>query len=55
MGPERVTIRQAVHVAFFEQDDIGTLERVLHIPALSQDWRGMFQEQLRAVTSGETR
>ena len=55
MGPERVTIRQAVHLAFFEQDDIAALERVLRIPALSQGWRGMFQEQLRAVTSGETR
>jgi MOSC domain-containing protein YiiM len=53
--PEQMTVQQAVRLAFFEQEDIAMLEKVLRIRALSQDWRGMFQEQLAAVTSGETR
>lgn len=53
--PERMTIRQTVRLAFFEQDDVAMLEKVLRIQALSQDWRGMFREQLKATTSGKTR
>ena len=53
--PEQMTIRQAVHLAFFEQEDVAMLEKVLRIRALSQDWRAMFQEQLVSVTSGKTR
>lgn len=52
--PERMTIRQAVHLAFFDQENVAMLEKVLRIRALSQEWRGMFQEQLSAITSGET-
>lgn len=53
-NPERMTIRQAVHLAFFDQENVAMLEKVLRIRALSQEWRGMFQEQLSAITSGET-
>jgi Uncharacterized protein conserved in bacteria len=53
--PEQMTVRQAVRLAFFEQEDVAMLEKVLRIRALSQDWRAMFQEQLAVVTSGETR
>ena len=53
--PERMTVQQAVRLAFFEQEDVALLEKVLRIRALSQDWRGMFQEQLSAIASGETR
>jgi MOSC domain-containing protein YiiM len=51
--PEQMTIRQAVRLAFFEQEDVAMLEKVLRIRALSQDWRAMFQEQLATITSGE--
>ena len=51
--PEQMTIRQAVHLAFFEQENVAMLEKVLRIRALSQEWRGMFQEQLAEITSGE--
>lgn len=54
MDREAVTIRQAVCLAFFEQEDVAMLEKVLRIRALSQDWRTMFQEQLTAITSGKT-
>ena len=53
--PERMTIPQAVRLAFFEPDDVPALEKVLRIEALSQDWRTMFQEQLTAITSAKTR
>jgi MOSC domain-containing protein YiiM len=53
--PERVTIRQAVRLAFFEQDDVVMLEKALRIPALSDEWRIMFQEQLAEITSDATR
>jgi MOSC domain-containing protein YiiM len=52
--PERMTVQQAVHLAFFEQDDVALLEKVLRIQGLSQDWRRMFEEQMAAVTSGKT-
>jgi MOSC domain-containing protein YiiM len=52
IDPEQMTIRQAVRLAFYEQDNLTMLERVLRIQALSQEWRRMFQEQLTAVTSG---
>ncbi|MEP6888982.1 MAG: MOSC domain-containing protein [Nitrospirales bacterium] len=53
--PERMTIRQTVRLAFFEQDDVALLEKVLRIRALSSEWRGMLQEQLTAITSDKTR
>jgi len=53
--PERITIPQAVRLAFFEQDDVPALKKVLRIQALSQDWRTMFQEQLTAITSAKRR
>ncbi|MBA3753082.1 MAG: MOSC domain-containing protein, partial [Nitrospira sp.] len=53
--PERMTIRQTVRLAFFEQNDVALLEKVLRIRALSSEWRGMLQEQLTAITSGKTR
>lgn len=53
--PEQMTVRQTVRLAFFEQDDVAMLEKVLRIRGLSQEWRGMLQEQLTAITSGETR
>ncbi|HKN86260.1 MAG TPA: MOSC domain-containing protein [Nitrospiraceae bacterium] len=49
--PEQMTVRQAVHLAFFEQENVAMLEKVLRIRALSQEWRGMFQEQLTTITS----
>jgi len=52
--PEGMTIPQAVRLAFFEQDDVAALEKVLRIRALSEEWRTMFQEQLTAITSGKT-
>lgn len=51
--PEQMTVRQAVHLAFFEQENVAMLEKVLRIRALSQEWRSMFQEQLATITSGE--
>lgn len=48
-----VSIRQAVHLAFFEQDDPTLLKQVLGIRALSQDWRRMFEDQFTAITSSE--
>jgi len=53
--PERLTIRQAVRLAFFEQDDVAMLEKALRIPALAHEWRIMFQEQLAKITSDDTR
>ena len=53
--PERMTIRQAVRLAFFEQKDVAMLEKSLRIRALSPEWRTMFQEQLAVVTSSRTR
>ncbi|HJU04162.1 MAG TPA: MOSC domain-containing protein, partial [Nitrospiraceae bacterium] len=53
--PERMTIQQAVRLAFFEQGDIAMLEKALRIRALSQDWHSMFQEQLTVTTSSQTR
>jgi MOSC domain-containing protein YiiM len=53
--PERMTIRQAVRLAFFEQEDVVMLNKALRIRALSQEWRNMFQEQLAATTSTKTR
>jgi hypothetical protein len=43
-----------MRLAFFEHDDGAMLEKVLRIQALSQEWRGMLQEQLMAITSRET-
>lgn len=53
--PERMTIRQAVRLAFFEQGDIAMLEKALRIQALSAEWRSMFQEQLAVTTSSKAR
>ena len=53
IGQEAITIRQAVRLAFFEQEDVAMLEKVLRIGALSQDWRTMFQEQLTSIASGK--
>ncbi len=53
--PERITIWQAVRLAFFEQGDVAMLEKTLRIRALPQEWRGMLQEQLAVITSGEPR
>lgn len=39
--PEGVTIRQAVRLAFFEQDNVEMLKRALRIRALSLEWRTM--------------
>ncbi len=44
--PERVTVRQAVRLAFFEQDNVEMIEQALRVRALSPEWRSMFQEQL---------
>jgi MOSC domain-containing protein YiiM len=52
---ERMTVQQTVRLAFFEQDDVAMLEKVLRIRALSQEWRDMFQAQMMAITAGETR
>lgn len=52
--PERMTIRQTVRLAFFEQGNVAMLQKVLGIRALSQEWRSMLQEHLTAITSGET-
>jgi MOSC domain-containing protein YiiM len=52
--PERMTIRQTVRLAFFEQSNVAMLQKVLGIRALSQEWRSMLQEHLTAITSGET-
>jgi MOSC domain-containing protein YiiM len=51
--PERMTIRQTVRLAFFEQGNVAMLQKVLGIQALSQEWRSMLQEHLTAITSGE--
>ena len=51
--PERMTIREAVRLAFFEQSDVAMLEKALRIRALSQEWRTMFQEQLAVLIAGE--
>lgn len=48
--PERMTIRQTVRLAFFEQGNVAMLQKVLGIRALSQEWRGMLQEHLTAIT-----
>ena len=52
--PERMTIREAVRLAFVEQRDVAMLEKALRIQALSQEWRNMFQKQLAVITSDET-
>jgi len=52
--PERMTIRQAVRLAFFEQKDVAMLEKAMRIRALSLEWRTMFQEQLAVITSSRT-
>jgi MOSC domain-containing protein YiiM len=52
---ERVTVQQAIRLAFVEQEDIALLEKVIRIAALSQEWRRMFQEQLAAISSSDPR
>ena len=53
--PERMTVQQAVHLAFFEQYDVALLEKVLRIQGLSQDWRRMFEEQMAAARQARRR
>ena len=51
--PERMTVRQTVRLAFFEQENVAMLEKILRVKGLSEEWRRMFQEQLATIISGE--
>lgn len=44
VSPEQITIRQLVHTAFFDQDNLEMVKTALAVPALSREWRAMLTE-----------
>lgn len=46
MGPEQMTIREIVRLAYFDPENVEAAQRAIRIPALSPGWREMFEERL---------
>lgn len=44
VSPERITIRQLVHTAFFDQHNLEIMKNSLAVSALSGEWRAMLTE-----------
>ncbi len=47
--PERLTVREASHLLFFEGENLEGASRALRVPALSPGWRESFEERLVAA------
>jgi MOSC domain-containing protein YiiM len=49
-----IAIADITRLYAFEKDDLGTLQRVVKLEALSESWRDYFQHQLEKLTSALT-
>lgn len=45
-GPEQMTIREIVRLAYFDPENVAGTQKAIRIPALSPGWREMFEERL---------
>lgn len=44
IGPEQMTVKEVLHLLYFDNKNIIQAQRALRIPALSPGWRGSFEE-----------
>jgi MOSC domain-containing protein YiiM len=49
--PERVTVREACHLLYFDPENLEGSKKVLRIRALALWWRQSFEEQLTKLGS----
>lgn len=44
LGPQQMTVKEILHLLYFDNKNIGQAQRALRIPALAPGWRDSFEE-----------
>lgn len=52
VGPEQMTVREILHLAYFDEANLASARRALRIPALGPAWRAGFEDVLRKTAPG---